>query len=164
MAMTLGEVVVKITGEIDGLKSRVDEAQSISESGGKKAGYGFATGFMSKLDKLSTAMPAMLSGLVAASIVGLGAAFLKLAADAAPLQGIAAAFEGISGSAEGTMAALRAGSMGMVTDVELMRNYNQAAQLVSTTFANQLPDAMGYLSKVAAATGQNMDYMMSSLV
>jgi phage-related protein len=45
-----------------------------------------------------------------------------------------------------------------------MKSYNSAAQLVSTEFANQLPDAMQYLSKVSAATGQDMGFMLDSLV
>lgn len=105
-----------------------------------------------------------IAGAAAVTAVGaVGAAIGKLAVDAIPLQGIEAAFEGITGAADETMDALRKGSLGMVTDRELMRNYNQAAQLVSKTFADQLPDAMKYLAKVSAATGQDMGYMLDSL-
>ncbi len=105
-----------------------------------------------------------IAGSAAVTAVGaVGAAIGKLAVDAIPLQGIEAAFEGISGASDEMLDALRRGSLGMVTDRELMRNYNQAAQLVSKTFADQLPDAMKYLAKVSAATGQDMGYMLDSL-
>ncbi len=103
-------------------------------------------------------------GLATAAVTSLGAACAKLAVDALPLQGIRDSFQGITDDADATLAALRKGSLGMVRDAELMKSYNQAAQLVGQTFADQLPDAMGYLSKVAAATGQDMGYMMDSLV
>ncbi len=87
---------------------------------------------------------------------------------AIPLQGIKASFEGLaeaSGqSADTILASLEKGSAGMVAQSNLMRTYNQAAQLVSTTFANQLPEAMGYLGKVASATGQDMGFLLDSLV
>jgi phage-related protein len=104
----------------------------------------------------------------ATAAVGAGAAILQLARDAAPLEGVQKAFEGIAEStgksAEEMLASLKKGSLGMVTGRDLMMTYNEAAQLVGTTFANQLPDAMGYLSKVSAATGQDMGFMLDSLV
>ena len=113
------------------------------------------------------------------SLTGLGKAFVattgvmatavtKFAIDAAPLEGISGAFEGIAESsgrsADEMLDALKRGSTGMVAQRDLMMTYNQAAQLVSTTFANQLPEAMGYLGKVSAATGQDMGFMLDSLV
>lgn len=93
---------------------------------------------------------------VTAIVAGLG----KLAVAAAPLEQIGAAFEGLGGDIE----ALREGALGMVADADLMKSYNTAAQLVSTTFAEQLPEAMQYLAKVSASTGESMDYMVNSLV
>jgi len=52
----------------------------------------------------------------------------------------------------------------MVSNRDLMMSFNQAAGLVSTDFAVQLPDAMQYLGKVAAGTGQDMGFMLDSLV
>ncbi len=106
-------------------------------------------------------------GAAGAAVLGAGVAagkvLFNLAEGAAPLEGIRASFQGITGDAEGMLASLREGTMGMVTDAELMRNYNQAAQLVGKTFADQLPDAMGYLGKVAAATGTDVGFMLDSL-
>jgi hypothetical protein len=62
------------------------------------------------------------------------------------------------------LAAMQESSAGMITQRDLMEKYNLAAQLVSDTFANQLPNAMGYLGKVAAGTGEDMGYMLDSLV
>ena len=104
----------------------------------------------------------------AAGIAAVGGAMAKLAYDAIPLQGIQSAFDGIAKSAgtsgDAMRAALRKGASGMVTDRELMKSFNKASQLVGKTFAKQLPDAMGYLSKVSAATGEDMSYMIDSLV
>lgn len=109
---------------------------------------------------------AIVGGIAAASaaVTGLGLAMGKLAIDALPLQNIRGAFAGITGDADAMLDVLRRGSLGMVKDVELMKSYNTAAQLVGKTFADQLPTAMGYLSKVSAATGQDMGYMIDSLV
>ena len=112
----------------------------------------------------------MVAGIAvgATAIAGLAAGMTKLAIDAAPLQGIKAAFEGIteaSGVASDEMlAALKESSAGMMTNKAAMEAYNLAAMLVGETFANDLPNAMGFLTKVSAATGESMDFMMTSLV
>jgi len=104
---------------------------------------------------------------VGAAFVGLGAAAVKLAADAEGIAGVGAAFEGISadisGGADAMLAALKKSSGGLITNTELMKQFNLAAQLVSVDFAQQLPDAMQHLGKVAAATGQDMDFLLNSL-
>src|SRR3989304_7451662 len=91
-----------------------------------------------------------------------------MAREAATSVNVQAAFAGKvkeSGkSMDEMLAALQKGSAGMISNTDLMKSYNTAAQLVGTTFANQLPDAMQYLTKVAAATGQDMSYMMDSMV
>jgi hypothetical protein len=87
-----------------------------------------------------------------------------MTAQAAPLMGLSNTFKSISGNSEKMLNALREGSSGMIRDAELMKKYNMAAQLVNRTFAEQLPEAMQYLSRVSASTGQSMDYMLDSLV
>lgn len=104
------------------------------------------------------------AGAAVAAVGAVGAAMGKLAVDALPLQGISGAFEGITGDAEAMLSALREGSQGMATNRDLMMSYNQAAQLVGKEFADKLPDAMQYLTKVASATGQDMGFMIDSLV
>ena len=96
-------------------------------------------------------------GVAGAAILGAGTAAVgvlgSIAVQTAPLEGVQNAFQGIATDADGMLASLRDGSRGMIADAELMRQYNQAAQLVGVTFADELPDAMGYLGKVSAATG-----------
>lgn len=125
-------------------------------------------GFMEKAGKglASLGTTAIIGGigLATAAVSGLGAAMGKLAIDALPIQGVRDAFQGLTGDADAALAALREGSLGMVKDADLMRSYNQAAQLVGKTFADQLPSAMGYLSKVSASTGESMGFMVDSLV
>ena len=94
------------------------------------------------------------------AVTALGAGAVKLAADASGIPAIAQSFFQLGGSIE----TMRKSTAGMVSDAELMKNYNLAAQLVSRSFAEDLPQAMGYLQKVAAATGQSMDYMVNSLI
>jgi hypothetical protein len=121
-----------------------------------------------KLGKNVVAGAAIGLGAAAAGMGAVGVAAVSLAKDAAPLQGVQGAFEGITEaagkSADEMLDALKRGSAGMVTNRDLMTSFNKAAQLVSVDFAEQLPDAMQYLGKVSAATGQDMGFMMDSLV
>lgn len=106
-----------------------------------------------------------------AAVLGFGAAIGigagKLAMAAAPIQGIQGAFQGITSTIEGgsqrMLASLQKASSGMVTNAELMRQFNTAAQLVSVDFAQKLPDAMEAVGKVSAATGQDIGFLMNSL-
>jgi len=138
-----------------GIQDVGDRAQGI---GGRLAGAAGAVG------RLGVAA----AGAAITGIGILGGAMAKLAIDAAPLEGVKSAFEGLTSGIEGgsevMLAAMKEASAGMVTNAELMRSFNLAAQLVGEDFAVRLPDAMGYLGKVAAATGQDMGYMMDSLV
>lgn len=126
------------------------------------------TGSLTDLGKLTAKGLAVGLGAAAAGMAMVGGAAVKLAMDAAPLQGVQMAFEGLAESAgkgaDEMLAALQKGSAGMVTNRDLMMSFNKAAQLVGKDFATQLPDAMQYLGKVAMATGQDMNYMLDSLV
>ena len=88
--------------------------------------------------------------------------------EALPLQGIKTAFENITEAAgisgEAMLRALQDSTAGMVTARDLMESYNQAAMLVSDTFAQQLPEALELVTKISLATGESMDYLMGSLV
>jgi len=109
------------------------------------------------------------AGAVAgAAIIGVGAACAKLAIDAAPLADIKASFEGIAEASgttsEAVLADFKENTAGMLSNADAMAAYNEAAQLITPTFANQLPEAMQYLSKVSASTGEDLDYLVDSLV
>jgi len=156
---TLATLVVKLTA---------DTGEFVDNMRGAKKGVGgLLSGIGKNVQAVGTAALGGL-GVVAGAAGTAGAALLSLAKDAAPLEQIRAAFEGIaetSGeSADKMLRALEEGSAGMIAQRDLMLSYNKAAQLVSPTFANQLPGALGALGKVAAATGQDMGFLLDSLV
>ncbi len=151
MANTL-EIIVKAK----------DQASSVLNGIGKSAGS-LGTSFVN-LGSSVLRVGTIAGGALVAGIGAGTGALTKMAFESASLEGIQAAFEGITASSGDTKAALREATLGMVSDRELMISYNQAAQLVSTTFADQLPEAMGYLTKISASTGEDMGYLMDSLV
>jgi len=75
--------------------------------------------------------------------------------------GIAEA-SGIAGSE--MLKALQSGSGGLISNIDMMKTYNLAASLVSSQFANELPNAMEFVGKVSASTGEDMGFLMDSLV
>ncbi|HUW14925.1 MAG TPA: hypothetical protein VM537_34715, partial [Anaerolineae bacterium] len=92
----------------------------------------------------------------------------EMITEALPLEGVQKAFYAIAASAGSTgdavLEAFRKASGGMVGELELMQRFNKASQLVSKEFALGLPEAIGYLGKIAAATGDSMDYLLNSLI
>jgi hypothetical protein len=100
---------------------------------------------------------------LAKGAVQAGGALLGMVQQAAPIEGIGAAFRSVATDADATLNMLRAGAQGMVSDANLMLQYNSAVQLVGKSFADDLPDAMQYLSKVSASTGKDMGYLLDSL-
>jgi hypothetical protein len=160
--VSLGRANVAVRATLDKLDRDLDDARGKVKGVLGKVARGVGKNFLN-IGKLAA------GGLAAATgaAVGLGAALAKLAIDAAPVEGLSQAFYGLAESAgygaDEMLDALKRGSAGMVSQRDLMLSFNKAAQLVSTDFAVQLPDAMQYLSKVSAATGQNMNYLIDSL-
>lgn len=156
---TLATLVVKLVADADGLTKGLDQSARETESFMDKLG--------TNVQAVGTAALAGLAGISAAAI-GAGAALAGMTIDAAPVEGVSKAFEGLAQSAgmgaDEMLAALKRGSSGMVSNRDLMLSFNKAASLVSTDFAVQLPDAMEYLSKVSASTGQDMGFLMDSMV
>jgi len=146
----------QLDGDLAGARGKVDSAISRITAGAGKSFQALGTAALGGI------------GVATGAITGLGAALGKITVDAAPVEGLSQAFDGLAESsgrgADEMLAALKKGSAGMVSNRDLMLSFNQAAGLVSTDFAVQLPDAMGYLGKVAAATGQDMGFMLDSLV
>jgi len=129
-------------------------------------------GFSTKLKGL-TGKAKLLGGVIAgafsiAAIGMLAKGTMALAKRGAEVEGVTKAFEGMAAGYDGgskvMLKALQDSSLGMVNNTKLMKQFNIASQLVSKDFAETLPDALGYLAKVAAATGTDMDFMMDSLV
>lgn len=134
---------------------------------GKDKATGVAKGIASAFRGIGKAAFKMAgAGLLATGALVAGLA--KLAIDAAPVQNIITAFDAMTVASGKTSAGMledmQQASMGMVTNTDLMKQYNLATQLVSQQFANELPNAMGSLSKVAAATGQDLGFMTQSLI
>ena len=126
------------------------------------------------LGKIGTALgglgnaAGLAAGVVVSALAGISAAAWSLAKDAAPIEGIKNAFDSMAASVEGgsagMLAAMEEASYGMIKQSDLMKTWNLAAQLVSKDFAQELPEAMRYLSKVSAATGEDLSFLTESLV
>jgi hypothetical protein len=159
----LGIAKIPIRATLDELDRDLQEAAKKVEGALTRVADRTKTDFLNLGKVVNVGIGAAATGIVSA-VGAAGGALGALAIEALPLQGIADAFAGVSGNAEGMLAALREGSAGMVRDVDLMKSYNQAAQLVGKQFADRLPAAMQYTAKVAAATGQDQAFMIDSLV
>lgn len=155
MSIDLGSAFGKIIIDAD------DALKSTERLGGVLGGFG------KSLQTVGAVATAGL-GIATGAVAGVGAAVLGLAQDAAAIPGVTSAFETLTstmdGGATAMLAALQDSSGGLITNTELMRSFNTAASLVGKDFAERLPDSMGYLSKVSAATGQDMGFMLDSLV
>ena len=146
----------KLDGDLSDAKGRIDSAvQRMARSAAdnlKIIGTGAIAGI----------------GAAAGAVAGLGAALAAVAIDAAPVQGLEQAFYGLANASgiggDAMLEALQKGSSGMIANRDLMLSFNKAASLVSVDFAKQLPDAMQYLGKVSASTGQDVGFLMDSLV
>lgn len=157
IAKGVGGAVLKGVGKLGGMIAK---------------GIGGAVSFaIPKLQSLGNILLTTVKGgalAAGAAIVGMGAALIKTVFDAAPIKGIQDAFAGLA-KASGTgmkemLGALQQGSAGMITNRDLMTSFNKAASLVSVDFAKRLPDAMNVLGKVSAATGEDMGFLLNSLV
>ncbi len=160
---TLGEAVVAIRATMEHLGKDLNTAKSKVSNvmGGitKTLGNIGLAGF--------GAFGAAATGAIGA-IAGVGMALGGMAKQAAEVEGLQGAFNSLAGQAGTTgdamLAALQKGSGGTVAARDLMTSFNKAASLVSLQFATELPDAMELVSKAAAATGQDMGFLMDSLV
>lgn len=155
----LGEAHIPVRVILDKLDGDLTKARNkVNASLDKIAGH------------LKTAGIGILSGVGTAGgvISGIGTALGAVSIDAAPIKDISDAFDGLADSAgvggKAMLSALKDGSAGMVANRDLMKSFNNAASLVSLDFAQKLPDAMKYLSKVSMSTGDDMNYLLDSLV
>ncbi len=115
--------------------------------------------------KSISGLQTVLAGAFSVAVIArAGKIAIDMAKLAAESENVEAAFEGVSGSADSMLAAFKEATDGTVSNIELMKNFNLASQLVSKSFAEDLPEALELTRKVAASTGQTMDFMMNSLV
>lgn len=167
---TLEIILEAVDNFTDTLDSALENTEKKTKSLGDKA-KGIGSGISKALGGTAVAGLTAFGGAALGGVTALGAlglAFGKMAKDAAPIEGIQNSFNGLTEDMEGgsraMLQALEDSSNGMVSQIDLMTSFNKASQLVSTDFAQKMPDAMQYLSKVSASTGQDMSYLTDSLV
>ena len=98
--------------------------------------------------------------VTAALTAGIAAATMY----AAELELITNAMWGITGEAMPALIdSLREASAGLITQRDLARSYNEAFLLVGDTLTERMPEALRYLTKVGAATGEEVGSLMQRL-
>ena len=167
---TLGTAVVEILGDLSRLAQALREAERQTKQGMKRAGEVGKRAFLAAFRGVKAALKTILVGAIAAvgtAVTGLGAV-IKSAFDYAPVENMRRAFEGLAVSAGSTgkaiLKAMKEATGGTIAARDAMKAFDLAAQLVSVDFAMKLPEAMQYLQKVSAATGESMDFLLESLV
>ncbi len=160
----------KASKAIDTFKGKVSDLRdkvSASFDAMKEKIKGWVEGIQTNLIALGKAF-----AFVAVSAIALGPLFKKIGEKfetfmpaAAKLQGINDAF--LSIAKEGAPAmydALKKSSAGMVEWTDLAGRYVDATLLINKQVADQLPEALTYLTKISLATGEDMGYLLDSLV
>lgn len=121
----------------------------------------------------SAEITAMLNpaALAAIAIAALTVAIVGLGIEGGKIKGVRDSFEiltAVYDTADSALTKLRASTKGTVTDFELMRVTNLALAGASQTFAKQfgeaLPEVLNLARVQAQATGQDVNYLVSSLV
>jgi phage-related protein len=165
--MAKSSTVDIIINGVDNFTSTIGGA--VDGIGQKLAGIGKATttAFGATAVAGLTAFGGAALGVVGA-VGGIGLALGNMAKDAAPVEGLRTAFFELSEQAGTTgdamLEAMQTGSGGTIAARDLMEQFNKASSLVNDQFALELPNAMELVSKAAAATGQDMSFLMDSLV
>lgn len=128
---------------------------------------------------LGVKLAAVVAGAMAGFIVGLGAMALGLLAlpkallivtdrltdYAAQLELARRGMLGVLGEDMPAMlASLKQASAFMVPELDVIRMYHQAYMLLGKELAERLPEAMTYLTKVAAVQGDSVDYLADRLI
>jgi|GEM_PF-6939641 len=158
---SLGEAILGTGMDLHGLRKGMREAEGESRSLWARIGdiaenaLGFLTG-----NVLTKGFDAMLN--VAHEI---GATMLS---EAPRVEQLRTSFENLTASAgvsaDEVLASMRRAANGMVTDAALMESYNNAMLLVGESMADKFPDLLRIAQASAAATGQDVGFMLDSLV
>lgn len=158
---SLGEAVLGTAMDLAGLKKGMGQAEGESRSLWSKIGsigekaLGVLTGNLATkgFDALLGAVQSVGDTLLneAPRVEGLRTSFDNLAESA-----------GFSG--EAVMDSLRAAAKGMVTDVSLMESFNKSMLLVGEGMADKLPKLLEIAQASAAATGEDVGFLLDSLV
>lgn len=126
-----------------------------------------AVSFLGDLGNAFTLVQKVVGGIIQ-GIQKVGGAFIELGRSGAVFEGLAKGFDGFTSSLEGgarrVLSAMQDASSGTIANRDLFQQFNTAASLVSKDFAQTLPDAMQHFSKIAAATGASVDFLLDSYV
>lgn len=134
---------------------------------------GTATGALGNLGRsAATALGTLAGNLATAAIQKVGelarAIGETLFNEAPALEQVRKSFEnlaaGAGASADEVLASMRDASRGMVSDADLMTSYNEAMLLVGESMATKFPALLEIAQASAAATGQDVGFMLDSLV
>lgn len=159
---TIAEMLIRLGMDASGLKQGAGQAKQ-ELSGLEKSMKG-----VEQAGKTMSSIGNALTLGVTTPVMAAGAAVASFVVGAAGMTKVRSAFDGIAKSAgssgDAVLLAMQKGSQGMMSNIDIMKNFNLASQLVSEDFAMKLPEAFGYLGKVSAATGESMDYMLNSLI
>jgi hypothetical protein len=158
---SLGEAVLGTVMDLAGPRKGMGQAEGESKSLWSRIGsigekaLGFFTG-----NVLTKAFDGLVS---AAQSVG-----DTLINEAPRVEGLRTSFDNLAESAgfsgEAVMDSLRAAAKGMVTDVSLMESFNKSMLLVGEGMADKLPKLLEIAQASAAATGEDVGFMLDSLV
>lgn len=123
--------------------------------------------FLDLLKRIAKAAAVAGGAMAALAIAGLEIG-RRWAESASRGQLVRASFDAIT-AASGRMgsevlAAMQKAAGGTIDMITLMQNFNQATFLAGEQMAISLIDALPMLQKVAVATGESMDFMLSSMV
>jgi len=152
MAVKLGDAIVFIKGNLDQLKKDFGDGERDTKSWTERMG--------NTASRLLGVGIAGAAGIAAAGVTALAGTFAKATMEAVGLEGVKNTFESLADGA--TLAKMRTATMNTVLDADLMKTYNRAVLSVGQSFADDLPNAMQYMGKIAGATGQDVSYLLES--
>lgn len=159
---TIAEMLVRLGLDPSGFKSGASEAEgSVNKLEGSFKKLENAGKQMSDIGKKITMG-------VTVPIAGAAAGLIAFGLQAETSLQVARSFDAVAESAgsmgSAMLKALQESSSGLISNTDLMKNFNLAASLVGEDFAVKLPEAFQYLGKVSASTGADMSYLLDSLV
>lgn len=158
---SLGEAVLGTVMDLAGLRKGMGQAEGESRSLWSKIGgigekaLGFFTG---------NVLTKAFDGLVGA-VQSVGDTLLN---EAPRVEQLRTSFDNLATSAgyssDEMLSSLRDASKGMITDVSLMESFNKSMLLVGEGMADKLPKLLEIAQASAAATGEDVGFLLDSLV
>jgi hypothetical protein len=158
---SLGEAVLGTAMDLAGLRKGMGQAEGESKS------------LWSKIGSIGEKALGVLTGNIATkgfdallgAVQSVGDTLLN---EAPRVEQLRASFDNLAESAglsgEEIMSSLREASKGMVTDVSLMESFNKSMLLVGEGMATKLPKLLEIAQASAAATGEDVGFLLDSLV